>query len=90
MKLEKTMVSLLSAILATGALYGCGGRDLNSSCDDVELYQLAGEGKRIEPPEGLDELDEFKEIPLPEASPRAAREKGSPCLDLPPIILGDK
>ncbi len=68
------------------AVSGCGGT-VDRSCDEVRLYQLAQEGKRIQVPENLDPLDELKEIPLPEASPQAARAIGSPCLDLPPNIL---
>ncbi|MDH3748876.1 MAG: hypothetical protein OER97_11785 [Gammaproteobacteria bacterium] len=75
-------------LLTALTVSGCGGTP-ERSCDEVELYQLASEGRRIEPPEGLDELDELKEIPLPEASPRPPRAEGSPCLDLPPVILGE-
>ncbi len=76
-----------SAILAATVLAcGCGGA-VSQTCDEVRLYQLAREGKRIEAPEGLSGLDELKEIPLPEASPRPQRPEGSPCLDLPPNIL---
>ena len=66
--------------------YGCGG-NVDQTCDEARLYQQAREGKRIEAPEGLSELDGLKEIPLPEASPRQPRPEGSPCLDLPPNIL---
>lgn len=75
-------------LIVTIVLAGCGGTP-DRTCDDVELYQLAAEGKRIETPEDLDSLDELKEIPLPEASPRPPRAEGSPCLDLPPVILGE-
>ena len=65
-------------------LGGCGG--INLTCDDVREYQLAEEGKRIEAPDGLDDLDPVKEAPVPEASPRQEREPGSPCIDRPPEI----
>ena len=82
------MRTVLTAIVAVtlSTIAGCGGT-VDRSCDEVRLYQLAQEGKRIEVPEGLDPLDELKEIPLPEASPQAGRAIGSPCLDLPPNIL---
>ncbi len=73
-------------VLLTG-LGGCGGTDL--TCDDVRDYQLAEEGKRIEAPDGLDDLDPVKEAALPEASPRQERDPGSPCIDRPPeVIIG--
>ena len=78
------LTAFLAATLWT--LTGCGGT-VDRSCDEVRVYQLASEGKRIEVPADLDPLDELKEIPLPEASPQAARITGSPCLDLPPNIL---
>ena len=82
------MRKILSGILAVmlWSIAGCGGT-VDRSCDDVRLYQLAQEGKRIEVPEGLDPLDELKEIPMPEASPQTERPVGSPCLDIPPNIL---
>lgn len=80
----------LTVLLATlAAMSGCGGTP-DRSCDDLRIYQLAAPGKRIAPPDGLDPLDEIKEIPLPDASPRPERAKGSPCLDLPPNVLGEE
>ena len=68
-------------------LAGCGGtKDL--TCDDVRAYQRASEGKRIETPEDLDGLQDIKEMPMPRANPAPPRTEGSPCLDLPPDILG--
>ena len=79
-------IAILVVLLA--GLGGCGGVDL--TCDDVRAYQLAVEGKRIEAPDGLDDLDPVKEAILPEASPRQEREPGSPCIDRPPaVIIGE-
>ena len=75
-------ISVLVVLLA--GLGGCGGTDL--TCDDVRAYQLAVEGKRIEAPDGLDDLDPVKEAPVPDASPRQERETGSPCIDRPPEV----
>lgn len=82
--MHRTLTAIVGVTLST--LAGCGGT-VDRSCDEVRVYQLAEEGKRIEVPAGLDPLDELKEIPLPEASPQAARAIGSPCLDIPPNIL---
>ena len=79
------MAALSSAFIVGGC--GAGG-EIDNTCDDVRTYQLATEGRRIEAPDGLDELDPFREMPLPQASPRPPRPAGRPCLDLPPAILG--
>ena len=81
MKFLRTLL-LTSTILGLAA---CGAADL--TCDDPSPYQLAASGARIQAPPGLDNLDSLKEIPLPEASPAQARATGSPCLELPPIVL---
>lgn len=75
-------IAILLVLLV--GLAGCGGTEL--TCDDVRIYQLAEEGKRIEAPDGLNDLDPLKESPLPDASPRKEREPGSPCIDRPPEV----
>jgi uncharacterized lipoprotein len=70
---------------AMAALAGCGGT-VDLSCDEERAYQAATEHRRVEAPEGLSQLDPLKEIPMPEASPRAPRPAGSPCLDRPPGV----
>ncbi len=78
-KLRRTVLVMLLA-----GLGGCGGVEL--TCNDVRAYQLAEESKRVEAPDDLDNLDPLREVPLPEASPRAEREPGSPCVDRPPAV----
>ncbi len=75
-------IAILFVLLV--GLGGCGGTEL--TCDDVRIYQLAEEGKRIEAPDGLNDLDPLKENPLPDASPRKEHEPGSPCIDRPPVV----
>lgn len=74
-------VLLVMALL----LAGCGGT-VDMTCDEVQYYQMSKLGKRVEAPEGLDDLDPVREMPLPEASPREPRPEGSPCFDRPPQI----
>lgn len=62
---------------------GCSNRE---TCDEPQFYESATGGKRIEAPEGLDELQGYKEMVIPEASPRPPREPGSGCLDRPPTL----
>lgn len=72
-------------LLLTASLHACS-KDVDLTCDDVQIYQLAVAGKRVTAPEGLDDLDPLKEMPLPKASPQAARPAGSVCIDSPPQI----
>ena len=77
------ITSIACIALATGA---CGS---NLTCDEPQAYEFAEEGVRIVAPEGLDNLEASKEVPIPKASPRDPRPEGSPCLDLPPTIQGN-
>jgi len=84
-------INLLILVVLLWAISACGSSNEFKSCDDVKRYQLAAEGKRIETPDDLDDLEPLREMPLPKASPRAERPEGSPCLDLPPSVLtGEK
>ena len=75
----------LSLLLVALLLSACGG-EVNLTCDEVQTYQQAVAGKRIEVPDGLDSLDPLRELPLPEASPRPPRPAGSACIDRPPNV----
>ena len=81
-----TAVRLALGLLVIAALNACRGQ-MDLSCDEVSLYQLAAESERVRAPEDLDDLDPLREIPLPEASPRPDRPEGSPCLDRPPAVV---
>jgi uncharacterized lipoprotein len=71
---------LLAAVLI---ITGCSGAPL---CDEYAFYESAEGGKRIKAPNDLDDLDEFKEMAIPEASPRPPRDLGAGCLDNPPTL----
>lgn len=74
------------AVATMGVLSSCGGAKVSETCDEVRAYQRVVPGKRVVVPDGLDPLDEFKEMPIPkaEAPPRPA---GSRCIESPPSIL---
>ena len=79
----------IAAVLVAGAaLAGCGGnKDLLRKCEERRLYQEAESHDKLKVPDDLDELDELKEIPLPEAAPEGEREQPeTPCLELPPGV----
>lgn len=80
---------LAAVLIAVAGLAACG-RDDNVvvSCDKPQFYQTVVRGEKVRAPEGLDDLEEFKEMPIPEATPRPQRPPGSPCIDLPPNVLG--
>ena len=59
------------------------------TCEELAFYETAVAGKRIEPPDDLDPLDEFKEFVIPDASPRPPRDLTAGCLDRPPTLRTD-
>ena len=79
----------VSLVLA-GLLSGCGGDDnIVRTCEEEQPYQLAAESSRVEVPEGLDALDEFREMPIPRATNREPRPSGAPCIELPPSVRAE-
>jgi uncharacterized lipoprotein len=76
---------LAIGIVLVMGLAACS-KDVDMTCDEVRVYQLAVEGERVKAPEGLDDLDPLKEVQLPKASPRAERPPGSACVDRPPKV----
>ena len=73
-------VFLLTVVLI---ITGCSNAPI---CDELAFYELATGGKRIEAPDDLDDLDEYKEMVIPEASPRPPRDLAAGCLDKPPTL----
>lgn len=76
-------VTLITTTALAVCLSGCGS---NLTCDDPQAYQEAVEVTKIDAPDGLDGLEESREMVIPRSSPRDPRPPGSPCLDLPPTI----
>ena len=82
-----TRVRLLAAVIISGCMTACGGDGpINQSCDEPERYQEVQPSKKVESPNGLDPLNEFAEMPVPNAEGAPERPPGSPCIDLPPSI----
>ena len=78
--MKHKVTSLLCLALLLGA---CGGA---SVCEKPRLYHQSHLGKRIEAPEGLDQLEAGREMTIPDASPRDPLPEGSPCLEFPPTL----
>lgn len=83
-----TMGRLMLAAVLLGSLSACGGNDTVADCDDAKSYESIVAGKRVEVPDGLDPLDEFKEMLIPKAESEP-RPEGSGCLESPPSTLID-
>ena len=56
------------------------------TCEELEYYELAEAGKRIEAPDDLNNLGTQKELQIPELSPRKVRDRSEGCLDWPPTL----
>ncbi len=74
------IVFLLAAMVV---ITGCSSAP---TCEELAFYETATGGKRIEAPDDLDGLDEFKEMVIPDASPRPPRDLSAGCLDKPPTL----
>ncbi len=82
-----TRVRLPAAFALIACLSACGGDGaIDQTCDEPQRYQQVVAGKRVEVPEGLDPLDEFAEMPIPEPDGAPVRPPGSRCIELPPPI----
>lgn len=71
-----TVLIMISAI-------GLGACSSDPLCEDAQDYQASTLGKRIVSPDGLDTLQEYKELKIPEAAPQTG-EKKLGCTDKPP------
>jgi uncharacterized lipoprotein len=80
------MLARLTLIACLIGLAACGGSN-DLTCDEGP-YQSAVRGPKVQVPDDLDNLEPLREMPLPEASPRAERPEGAPCLDQPPVVIG--
>ena len=82
-------MKVIRTIIVVSLSAAAGACSMAETCEEPMFYEFAESGKRIEPPEDLDELAAFKEVQIPEASPRAPRPPGSGCIDRPPTLRLD-
>ena len=78
----------VAMVLPVLALTACGGGDAVLKCESGGTYLNATETPRVRAPEGLDNLNALKEMPVPEASPQSERPAASGCLEAPPKVGG--
>ena len=76
---------LLAVLLLSASLSACGGNKAKD-CDEGLRFQNREAGKRVVAPEGLDQLNEFAEMPIPKADPDAAPPLPGKCADMPPTL----
>ena len=82
-----TKYQLIAVLILGASVSACGGKDsLVADCDDGLKYQNREQGSRVVAPEGLDQLNEFAEMPIPKADPDAAQPPAGECADLPPVV----
>ncbi len=80
------LVTIISSLLLLSSLVACGKGEIRTTCDEPQPYQAVVPGKRVVAPEGLDSLDEFKEMPVPKSN-TAPRPAGSKCIEYPPSVV---
>ena len=82
-----TTTRLVSIFALLALLAACGGNDTKEvDCVANLKYQNRVEGKRVVAPEGLDQLNELAEMPIPRADPTAPKVPPGVCNDEPPVI----
>jgi hypothetical protein len=79
-------VRAIQTIIIVTLAAATGACSTTETCEEPMFYESAQAGRRIQAPEDLDDLAAFKEIPIPEASPRPPRPPGSGCIDRPPTL----
>jgi hypothetical protein len=84
--LSVKMVTVVFSLVLLASIGACGSDEIRVTCDEPEPYQSVVAGKRIEVPEDLTALDEYKEMPVPK-SDTPPRPAGSVCIENPPSIL---
>jgi hypothetical protein len=79
-------VRAIQTIIIVTLAAAIGACSATETCEEPMFYESAQAGRRIEAPADLDEIAAYKEIPIPEASPRPPRPPGSGCIDRPPTL----
>ncbi|MEM6511822.1 MAG: hypothetical protein AAF660_02320 [Pseudomonadota bacterium] len=80
------MQKTLPLVFVAALLSGCNSY-IDLSCDKPAKYQQATESDRVVAPDGYDQLDLSREMPVPSAAAAKPRNPGDPCLDIPPRYL---
>jgi len=79
------MLSRIFILALIGSLAACGG-ETELICEEGP-YLSAVRAARVQAPDGLDSLEEIREMPLPEAAPQQPRPADAACIDRPPSVI---
>jgi len=79
------VITTISSLIVLSSLVACGRGDVRTSCDEPQAYQAVVPGQRVVVPDGLDPLDQYKEMPIPKAE-SPPRAEGAKCIEYPPSV----
>lgn len=79
-------VATVFSLFMLASIGACGSDEIRVTCDEPQPYQSVVAGKRVEVPDDLMALDEYKEMPVPKAD-TPPRPAGSVCIESAPSIL---
>lgn len=83
MRTPQSIIKLTMLLAGMSVQAACGG---TPKCESDGLYTMSREGRRIQAPDDLDDLASYKEMTIPQASPRPPREDTERCLEAPPQL----
>ncbi len=83
MRSLKYIVTPASVLVSVSLLTACAGPP---KCESDGRYMQSREGKRIQAPDDLDDLASYKEMTIPQASPRSPQQDTESCLEAPPAV----
>jgi hypothetical protein len=88
MRSSTDIIKVAALLVIMSLLMACaGGRP--PTCETEGFYQLSRSGQRIEVSGDLDDLQSYKEMTIPEVSPRQPLPDSDRCLEMPPEIFKD-
>ena len=79
------VIMTISSLIVLSSLVACGRGAVRTTCDEPQPYQAVVAGQRVVVPEGLDPLDQYKEMPIPKAE-SPPRPEGAKCIEYPPSV----
>ena len=83
MRTAQSIMKFILLVAGLSLLTACGG---TIKCEAEGRYVLSQEGQRIQVPDDLDDLQSYKELTIPRASPQSPKEDAGKCLEAPPAI----
>mgnify|MGYP001206087568 CR=1 FL=1 len=84
---EMKWIKTISVLSVGMILSGCSFFGTTAdTCEEPDVYEGATGGNRIVAPDDLDNIAAQKELTIPDASPRPARDRSEGCIDKPPTL----